>query len=99
MRLSGDRSDPNLSCRAQLDTLLETVSDMLRIPGWHKYRFRQEAIRTIYYMNNRLAKPWLEKHHNNSTWLKTFPNVDMGFDPLPFEVNDAIDASLGGMGG
>lgn len=80
--------------QAQLETMLETISDMLRQPGWHEYRFAQEAIRSIYYLDNTLATDWMETHLNNQDWLDTFPNPDMGFDPLHFEINNAIEASL-----
>ncbi len=78
----------------QLETMLDTISDVLRQPGWHEYRFSQEAIRVIYYMDNPLAKEWMDRNHDNRKWLGTFPNVDMGFDPLRVEINDAIEASL-----
>ncbi len=78
----------------QLETMLDTISDVLRQPGWHEYRFSQEAIRVIYYMDNPMAKEWMDRNHDNRKWLGTFPNVDMGFDPLRVEINDAIEASL-----
>ena len=80
--------------QAQLEVMLDTISDVLRQPGWHEYGFAQEAIRAIYYMDNPLAKDWLERNLDNQEWLATFPAVDMGFDPLRVEINRAIGASL-----
>lgn len=89
-----DINSTNEMSQAQLETMLETISDVLRQPGWHDYRFFQEAIRSIYYLNNPLAKDWMEQHVNNQKWLNSFPNVDMGFDPLRYEINNAIESSL-----
>jgi hypothetical protein len=72
----------------------KTISSILCKRDWLEYRFTQEAIKTIYYLSNPKAEAWMVRHHNNQKWINTFPDIDMGFDSLRVEINDAIESSL-----
>lgn len=84
----------NRMSREQLETMLDTISNILRKRDWLKYQFFQEAIQSIYYIENSKAKAWMEHHHNNQEWLNTFPDIDIGFDNLRKEINGAVESSL-----
>jgi len=55
----------------------------------------KEAIRTIYYLENPLAKPWLEKYHNNVDAMEKIAGSKKGsFSALYERVNEAIESAL-----
>jgi hypothetical protein len=84
----------NQMSQEQLETMLETISNILRKRDWLGYSFIRDAIRTIYYLENPKAKDWMERHYNNRRWLNSFPNMDIGYDDLRTEIYGAIESSL-----
>ncbi|MEJ6403340.1 hypothetical protein [Yoonia sp. 2307UL14-13] len=80
--------------RVQLETLFETVTDLVRRPELYQYGFIDEAIRT-FSIENPKAKDWLERHYNNRKWLNTFPaRVPGHFGDVREDVTWSIEFGL-----
>lgn len=81
----------------QIETVLETISEILRKPQWLEHSFISEAIRVIYHMENSRAKSWIKVHHNDQAWLNTFPDAFIHHEFLRDSINEALEASLDSM--
>ena len=80
--------------KQQIEIMLQTCVDFINqnISNQEDYHLQtlSEAIRSIYYCDNPLAKEWIAERYNNKEWLKQFSGLNLGYDNLKSEMNEAL---------
>jgi len=88
----------HLFSKEQIETMLQTCVDFVtqNISNQKTYHLQalNEAIRSIYYCDNSLAKDWITQRHNNKKWLKQFSDLTIDYENLKIEINDALKSAL-----
>jgi len=79
----------------QLETMLDTTMALLSRNMHTGFGGCTEAIRSIYYLENPLAKPWLLKYHKNKSELQKLVDIDSkNFSEFYKEINRSIESAL-----
>ncbi|MBQ4915415.1 hypothetical protein J8L85_13255 [Maribacter sp. MMG018] len=78
-----------LFSKQQIEEMLEAICALFLREGYN-----EQALRSIYYCENPLAKDWISSRVDNQEWLQQFEHFKTYYNNLGIELNNALHSSM-----